>query len=316
MKLRVSHLAKTCLILAGLLTGSLRAETVELRYAPSDESVFDVSETTERQVVATDRDTVTHTRTRLSRVRVQRSEEGFSNPTTILSITLLRNGTNVSSPVFSAMSNLQLDYRLDAEGELVGITGYDRLPAATRLKLPESLAKTLTGLMDYKSIQRTDEDAYRRIYSALPGSSLETGVAIASAATQVLPFGGSLPLYAVDVLERQTDEAETLKLTRQYHSDPAALAGEFEAIAESELLAAAGGLESMVPEGQSDVSVHGSVETLLDLNGLLVASQTSTLEYNLSLSQAAGDPVQVQVIETGHFQVTPAESEDATPSGE
>ena len=302
--------------MAGWLTGSLPAETVELLYAPSDGSLFDVSETSERQVVATDRDTVTHTRTRLSRVRVQRLEEGFSNQTTILSVTLLRNGTNVSSPVFSAMSNLQLDYRLDDQGELVEITGYDQLPAATRSKLPESLAKTLTGLLDYKSIQQSDEEAYRRIYSALPGSSLETGVAIASAATHLLPFGGSLPLYAVDVLERQTDEAETLKLTRRYHTDPATLAGEFEAVAESELLAAADGLQSMVPAGQSDVSVHGSVETLLDSSGLLVASQTATLEYNLSLSQVTGDPVQVRVVETSRFQVEPTENQDATQSGE
>ena len=302
--------------MASWLTGTLPAETVELLYAPSDGSVFDVSETNERRVVATDRDTITHTRTRLSRVQVQRSEEGFANLTTILSVTLLRNGTNVSSPVFSAMSNLQLDYRLDDEGKLVEITGYGQLPAATRAKLPETLARTLTGLLDYKSIQRADEEAYRRIYSALPGSSLETGVAIASAATHILPFGGSLPLYAVDILERQADEAQTLKLTRRYHTDPVALAGEFEAIAESELLTAAEGLQSMVPEGQSDVSVHGSVETLLDSDGLLVASQTASLEYNLSLSQATGDPVQVQVLETGRVRVTPTENQDASPSGE
>ena len=306
----------TCLVLASWLAGTLSAETVELLYAPSDGAVFDVSETTERQVVATNRDTVTDSRTRLSRVRVERLEEGFSNRTTILSVTLLRNGSNVSSPVFSAMSNLELDYRLDDEGNLVGITGYDQLPAATRATLPESLAKTLTGLLDYTSIQRAEENAYRRIYGALPGRSLETGVAVASAAMHVLPFGGSLPLYAVDILERRTDAAETLKLTRRYHTDPVALAGEFEAIAESDLLATANGLQTMVPEGQSGVSVQGSVETLLDSDGLLVASQTATLEYNLSLSQSSGDPVEVQVRETGRFSVKAAENQIASQSGE
>ena len=302
--------------MASWLAGTLSAETVELLYAPSDGAVFDVSETTERQVVATNRDTVTDSRTRLSRVRVERLEEGFSNRTTILSVTLLRNGSNVSSPVFSAMSNLELDYRLDDEGNLVGITGYDQLPAATRATLPESLAKTLTGLLDYTSIQRAEENAYRRIYGALPERSLETGVAVASAATHVLPFGGSLPLYAVDILERRTDAAETLKLTRRYHTDPVALAGEFEAIAESDLLATANGLQTMVPEGQSGVSVQGSVETLLDSDGLLVASQTATLEYNLSLSQSSGDPVEVQVRETGRFSVKAAENQIASQSGE
>ena len=214
------------------------------------------------------------------------------------------------------MSNLELDYRLDDEGNLVGITGYDQLPAATRATLPESLAKTLTGLLDYTSIQRAEENAYRRIYGALPGRSLETGVAVASAAMHVLPFGGSLPLYAVDILERRTDAAETLKLTRRYHTDPVALAGEFEAIAESDLLATANGLQTMVPEGQSGVSVQGSVETLLDSDGLLVASQTATLEYNLSLSQSSGDPVEVQVRETGRFSVKAAVNQIASQSGE
>ena len=56
--------------------------------------------------------------------------------------------------------------------------------------------------------------------------------------------------------------------------------------------------------------------TLLDSDGLLVASQTVTLEYNLNESQAIGDPVQVQVLETGRFRATPTENQDASPSGE
>ena len=313
---RFFHLSRICLVLAGWLVGTLPAETVQLLYAPSDGSLFDVIETTERQVDATNWDTATYSRTRLSRVRVQRSEQGFSNQTTVLSVTLLRNGSNVSSPVFSAMSNLELDYHLDEEGELVGITGYDQLAAATRAKLPESLARTLTGLLDYQSVQQADEDAYRRVYSVLPGTSLETASAIASAAMHALPFGGSVPLYAVDILERQPDESGSLKLNRRYHSDAVALAGEFEAIAESDLSAAGDGLQAMIPEGQSGVGVEGSVETLLDPDGLLVASQTATLEYNLSLSQVHGDPVQVQVLETRRFSAKPTESEDASAPGE
>ena len=124
-------------------------------------------------------------------MRIQRSEQGFSNRATIISVTPLRNGANVSSPVCSPTSNLELDHGLDGHGEFVEITGCDQLPAAATAKLPESLARSLTGLLDYQSIQQADEEAYRRIYSASKGSSLGTGVAIASADTTQSTFWGA-----------------------------------------------------------------------------------------------------------------------------
>ncbi len=155
-------------------------------------------------------------------------------------------------------------------------------------------------------MQRATEDAYSCVHGALPDTSAEIGTPIRSAETHALPYGGSLPLYAVDVLERQPDEAGTAKLTRRNRSDAAALADDFEAIAGADLLTVAGGLLATVPEGQSDTRVQGSIETLLDAAGLLAASQTTTLEYALAVNQDLGAHVQFQARETRRFSVRAA----------
>ena len=81
-------LSRICVLLAGCMAVALQAETVLHRYPPPHESLFDICQTSERQVSAPNRETVTNVRTRQGRARVQSSAEGFSNPTNVLSVTL------------------------------------------------------------------------------------------------------------------------------------------------------------------------------------------------------------------------------------
>lgn len=281
----------------------LPAETLHLSYNPDDGALFEVTERFQRVTSFTDREPVTDVRERRSRVRIRRTNEGFANIATILSLTLTRNARNVASPVFAAMQELELTYHLTGTGQLIRISGYEQLPTALRAKAPGPMAETMLSMLNYNSLRRQDETAYREIYRELPGSSFELGEVRPAARGHALPYGGSTPLYAVEVFTGDASGDGRVRLERRFHSRPEALAMEFDGIDPADLIDAAGWLEPAVPENHASVSVEGAEETMFDPASMLISSQRSTLDYELSLKRSEGDPVSFRIRDSRQFTV-------------
>ena len=279
---------------------------IELGYTPTDGSQFVVTERLKRVTEFTDRQPVTDIRERKYGVVVKQTDTGFANTATVQSLKLTRNASEVASPVFSSMAGLDLTYTLDADGKLLGIAGYEHLPEAMRGRLPEALATSMIQLLNHESLRQQDELAYRQVYGDLPGSTLEVGIAHPSAAGHALPYGGWLPLYAVETLHQATD-AKPLRLVRRYNSDATALAEECAGIEAADLVAEAGSLQPLLPENHEGASVRGTETTFFDSSGLLIQDQTVSLTYTLALKQPEGDPVTFMIYETREFEVRPAE---------
>lgn len=296
--------------------GPLVAEPVVLRYAPADESTFLITERFERETLVADREPVTDARDRLSRLRIRESGSGYENQITILSQTMSRNGHLVASPVFAAMSNLDLVQTLDESGMLIRIDGHEGLRSAMSSTLPEQLASTLAPMVNADSLRLEDEAEYRRVYGEVTGSSFEIGKPVTKAGMHPLPFAGQVPLHSVSVLERVDDGSGRLRLTSRCHTDPGALASEFESIGKEDLAANAAGLQAYLPENHASATVQGSVVTVIDLDGVLVAEQQWNFEYMLGLSEPEGRPETYQIRETRSYTAQPIPSPDAPGQAE
>ena len=296
-------------LLPGLVVASsvaLLGETVNLVYQPPEGEAFDIVERFTRVTMSGEAEPVTDVRQREYRIQVLRTETGFSNTATVQGLTLTRNEHQVASPVFASMQDLQLIYELGADGSLVGISGYENLPEAMSGKLPATLANTMIRFLNYDSLRHQDEAAYREVYRGLPGATLETGVLRTAARNQPLPLGGSMPLYIVEGLA-QSEAEGPLVVTRRFHSDAATLAAEFEGIEEAALVAAAGEMMPMIPEGHEGATLMGSEQTVLDLAGLLVAERTENLEYTFAVKNPdpEGMAVQHSISEMREFKASP-----------
>lgn len=322
-------------------------ETVELAYAPPDGAVYRVTESSGRSVERAEETPVVDMRMRTYDLAVHKTETGFANVATVESQGLTRNGQAVASPVYSSMGGLMLTHELTDDGKLVGISGYDQLPEAMKMKLPAPLAQQMVPLVNYDSLRYEDETGYRETLGSLPATSHELGKGVPGARLQDLPMGGSVPLYSVQVLNRETSEEGdgVLFLVTRYSSDAKALAEAHEGVEEEDLVAAGMGLTATLPEGHAGAAVQGSVQTRIDEAGLLLAHQTYAVEFTLSLGEpspeppadtsadsgetgtggtaeessemSAQEPVQVTVIDTRELEVVlvpPAEEPPADPA--
>ena len=133
-------------------------------------------------------------------------------------------------------------------------------------KLPDKLASTLLKLLSYDSLRSKDRNSYNEVHGEYAGASVELVTNQPSLASHALPYEGSVPLYAVSTIER-TDDNTMIRVTRTYNSDAAALAEQFESIAEADLVALTGTPMSVLPGNCESATVSRTEETLVHING-------------------------------------------------
>ena len=284
---------------------------VELAYAPEDGSLFEITETFERVTEMPEQDPITDLRTRVSRVLVTCTDEGYTNSVTVVSQSLTRNGSEVASPVNAALRNLVLTYNLSKDGTMTGIAGYEQLPEAMKGRFAAQVAATMARMLNVDALQRRDEEAYRSLYEGLIGSTVTVGEISVSAAAQPLPFGGSAAVYSVSTSEMETDGP--LVLHQVFSTDPESLANEFESVAVPALQEAAtqGMVSTSLPEDHVSAAVSGRASTVIDPAGLLVGSREVSLTFELGMGNPddTESPNMVRITETSRFEAAKVETE-------
>ncbi|MDE0125164.1 MAG: hypothetical protein OXN97_11370 [Bryobacterales bacterium] len=284
---------------------------VELAYAPEDGSMFEITETFERVTDMPGQDPITDLRTRVSRMLVTCTDEGYTNSVTVVSQSLTRNGSEVASPVNAALRNLVLTYNLSKDGTMTGIAGYGQLPEAMKGRFAAQVAATMARMLNVDALQRRDEEAYGSLYEGLIGSTVTVGEISVSAAAQPLPLGGSAAVYSVSTSEMETDGP--LVLRQLFSTDPESLANEFETVAVPALQEAAtqGMVTTMLPEDHVSAAVSGRASTVIDPAGLLVGSREVSMTFELGMGNPddTASPNMVRITETSRFEAAKVETE-------
>ena len=265
--------------------------SVEVEYAPEDGAVYDITDRTTRVSTVGDADAVTDVRERVSELVIaedeDEDEDGYMNRMTIASESLSRNGNAIPSPLFPALAELQLVYEVASDGSLTAITGHEGLTAAIASIFPDKLAGTLDALLNHDALRQQDARRYSEVHGPYIAASVTLVENEASAASQMLPSGGSMPVYTLTTITQDEDEG-TLTVKRMHSSDAEALADGVATVTEDDLLALSGDLEEDLPAAHASAAVTGMEETTVEASGALVTSRTVQMQYEHTPRQPPG----------------------------
>ncbi len=265
------------------------ASPVEVEYAPEDGAVYDITERTTRISTVGGADPVTDVRERVSELVIAMGEDGYMNRVTIASESLSRNGNAIPSPLFPALAGLELVYEVASDGSLTAITGHEGLTAAIASIFPDKLAGTLDALLNHDALRQQDAGRYGEVHGPYIGASVTLVENEASVALQVLPSGGSMPVYTLTTITQ--DDEGTLTVQRVHSSDAEVLAEGVEKVTEDDLLALSGDLEVDLPTAHASAAVGGMEETTVEASGALVTSRIVQMRYEHTPRQPPGsDP--------------------------
>ncbi len=240
------------------------AETVELKFAPADGTVWESRFESERRVRTGDKDR-TDSSSSDTRHVIAKTDSGYEVSTTTTGSSMKSNGYEISNPMMRASEGVELDYIIGADGKCTDVRGYDRVLASLKTTLPGPFFQQMAPLFNAAGLKTRDMRMWNERIGRPAGTTATIGDVWVEVETMALPQGGAQPFFTATVVEGWADcgDERCLKLKYVSNDDEAALVKALGANGGSKATTALEALEER-PEAGGSATITGGGERLFD----------------------------------------------------
>lgn len=247
---RSAALALLVLLLPRAVSSADTAETVTFRFSPPDGITY-----LENVVVSRTLEGGPTRQTDLqkgqARVRIDKLPDGWTVTGTPVSMTMETDGKPVESPLVTALQGAVAVYRLDPQGNLVSVQGYEGLLDKVSKDLKPEEAQALAKILDPESILARERTEWNARIGSFAGKTFELGSSWVTEAPLALPSGGEVQLRTHTELAERTrcgGDRDCVRLRFRYDSDEPRVTGTGERVVDpSTLLIYSEAVERVLP---------------------------------------------------------------------
>lgn len=202
------------------------AETVTFRFSPPDGISYVETVVLTRTLEAGAAPSRTDLRKGQARVRYDKTADGWTVTGTPISMSLETDGKPIQSPLLEALKGVVATYRLDSQGNLLSVHGYEGLLEKVSKGLPPEEAQALAKAFDPESILAREKAEWSSRIGNFIGKTFEIGSSWTTEAPLALPSGGEVQLRTHTTLERAAcGEGDCVRLRFLYDSDAPKVTG-------------------------------------------------------------------------------------------
>lgn len=274
--------------LAALLLGAA-GPPKQLRFQPPIDRPCFVDRTTTRTKTLGESRRVDATRSR-SRVEFRREGTGWIRRTTLLEGHATRDGRPAQDPLIEALAGVTTEATLDANGAVLGLSGFDEVLARLRSKLPATTAEALAPAFANDRLLRRERAEQQVATARWHGARLAKGESRVSR-IEYATDAGTFEYLEAETITAATGLSGVVKLHSRASSDPAVVR-KFVGPAWKRLAPA---LPSRPPAG---VRLDGEGDRLVDPATLLPLRTRSTRTLRAELPMADGSRAPGTIVET------------------
>lgn len=92
----------------------------------------------------------------VTRVTCKKTGDGWDIDSRPVSRVMMRNGKEVKNPLLALLSEFVITYKLNKDGELEDIIGYEKMAETLKSRYPEGMAAGLSSLLDIDTIKQRE----------------------------------------------------------------------------------------------------------------------------------------------------------------
>lgn len=254
------------------------AESVTFRFAPPDGTTFVQTLVTTKTLDAGVTGKRTDVQRSETRLRFDKTGDGWTLTATPISMTMTRDGQAVQNPVLEAMLGSVITYRLDAQGNIVAIRGFGEVQERLLKALPPEAAQAVAKLVNEEAMVAKERAEWAGRIGDFAGQSFELGSSWTSEAPFALPTGEEIQFYTrTEIAEKaRCGDKDCVRIRFRYDTDASALGAKV-GQSMNEISKEAGGPEVQIKK----MTITGGGERLIDPATMLIHSETLERTTNM-----------------------------------
>jgi len=269
-RLLVSMIAATASTLA--LLPPLSAQEITFTFHPPDSITFLQTLTTTKNTDMGQRGKLDEVTEVVGRLTIMKTSNGYRMTETPLSISATKNGQRVDDPTLALFENIVVEYQLDKDGNLLGISGYEKLVDVMKQLVPAEMLETLSSILNDETLRNRDAAEWNERIGDFIGKMIRLGDSWAGVDSFPLPNGETIAYYSLTRFPEQVKcgNRDCLRLQFDYNSDASALSK----LVNRDLAKLLGQPAESLPPTSSAAKISGFGERLVDPHTMLIYSET------------------------------------------
>lgn len=250
------------------------AEELTFRFNPPDRATYIETVKTTRVKDMGSFGNTTDVGETSAKITIQRTSDGYEVEVTPLSMTMSRNGQVVNNPTTLVLLDTIVRYKLDSDGRLLTIRGYETVLDRMQQVLPPAAVQALGAVFGEEALIKKETAEWNGRIGSFLGQRAKVGDVFTGTEAFPLPTGGTVAYYSVTEIAEETKcggEHDCVRIRFTYNTDAETL-GQTVGTVLSDVSKAVGA--SDVAPGISGVEIIGSGERLIDPRAMLIYSET------------------------------------------
>jgi hypothetical protein len=263
-------------------------EKVTFRFAPPDGTTFEQTLVTTKTTDLGAQGKRTDVTRAVVRLRFDKTADGYTLTGTPVAMTMHRDGQEVENPLFDVLASLTFTYRLDADGSIRAIEGYDVLADRLRNAFPdEAVFQALSKVLNAETMVAREKEDWSGRISSFSGGTYEIGSRWTTESPFALPNGETITFYTATELvgKEKCGDRDCVRIRFRYDTDASAL-GKLAGEVVSDAVKAAGAQDPGLQISKSKIT--GGGERLIDPATMLIHSESLERTMRMDMATPGG----------------------------
>lgn len=239
-----------------------------------------------------------------ARVICKKTSDGWDIDSQPISRIMYQNGKEVKSPLLALLTEFIITYRLDKDGEIKDVVGYEKVLEAIDSRYPSGVAEGLSSSLDVTTLKQREFSEWGRRIGDFLNKEFSIGDVWEDEKPFILPNGVEMT-YKVKTQFKEMVQHKDIKcvlIEQTYDSTGKGMSDLVSDVAES-VIKEDGNKKGVSLEGSKvTTSIKGKVTRIIDPSTMNIYKEEAERTINMEMDIPGAGKIPVKMIETRSYE--------------
>jgi hypothetical protein len=238
-----------------------------------------------------------------TRVTCKKIEDGWDIVSQPISRIIMKNGKEVKNPLLNLLSGFKITYRLDADGDIEDVLGYEKVEEAVKSHYPEKVVEGMSPALDIDALKRREISEWNGRIGNYLNKEFSIGDVWEFETSYVLPNGVKLT-YRVKTRFKELVQHKNKKcilIEQTYDSTGRGVGDLVNDVAEPASIGEDSRNSVSLKAGKAGSSIKGKVTRLIDPSTMNIYMEKAERTIIMEMDMPGVGKIPVKITETRSY---------------
>lgn len=293
-----------CIVLSMIVSGNALAKGITFTFAPKDGLECTQKLTTIREKQLGEAGIQKDESVSTTKITYKKTKDGWDIIIQPIDATMKRNGQEINNPVIALLAKISTVYKLDKQGHIKDIVGYDKIIEILNSQFSPDVVKKIAPYFNAETMKQKAISEWNGRTGDYIGKTVSVGDVWEQDVPFTLPNGVNLGYKIKTLIKKQSSCANSkcLLIEQSYNSKAEGIADMINNVTGAVAPNGKNDETTMPKVTKKDPSIHGTVSRTIDPTTMNIFKEEVKRTIQLEMDAPGQGPIPVKMVESNTYE--------------